>query len=141
VRIVHDPGLDTGRRTDSAPNLAACYDGQKHWDTGLDDADGDSHYIPGWDDQPDSAMGETPVYVASSRCQDVNIRITSELTETLLLRTCFYPTSAPDYCNQWTEIPVGDSGWRPPATRLIDGTKFRVQFANPGDHLEGYIAY
>jgi hypothetical protein len=141
VPVVHDRGLDSSPTTDSAPNLVACYDGEKPWDAGTSDADGESHRIPGWDDDPDSAIGETPVYVASSDCNDVNIRITSELAEPLLVRVCFFPTSQPDYCNQWSEIAVGDTDWHVIATRLIDGTRFNIEFANPGDSITGYVAY
>lgn len=138
--IVHDEGLDARPRTDSATNLAACYAGEKAWDAGTQDADGFSQYIPAWDDAPDSAVADTPVNLASSECEDVNLRITSELAEPLQARVCFYPTSTPDYCNQWTEIAVGDAGWNVIATGLVDGTRYVVEFANPGESVAGYIA-
>jgi hypothetical protein len=61
VRLVEDPGVAAGQATDSATNLASCYDGQKPWDARLRDPDGDSHYIPGRDDAPDSSVGRVRV--------------------------------------------------------------------------------
>jgi hypothetical protein len=95
VPVVHDPGLESSPTRDSTPNLVACYDGAKPWDVGTDDADGDSRYIPGWDDSPDSSVGDSPVYVATADCNDVNLRITSPRTDPVFARVCFYPTSAP----------------------------------------------
>jgi hypothetical protein len=141
VQVVHDPGLDSSPRTDSARNLAACYDGEKPWDAGLRDPDGDSHYIPGRDDAPDSAVGRVPVYVASSRCNDVNLRVTGGWVPNLAARVCFFPSSRAYYCNQWTPIAVGDAGWHVIARSVLDGTRFEVELRSPGDHPTGFIAY
>ncbi|HEY8524557.1 MAG TPA: hypothetical protein VIL48_06320 [Acidimicrobiales bacterium] len=141
VPVVHDAGLDAAPTQDSAANLAACYDGAKGWDAGTQDADGDAAYIPGADDGPDGRVGRVPVYLASSRCNDVNLRVTGGWTNDLAARVCFFPTSGPYSCNQWTSIPVGDADWHVIATNVRDGSRFEIQFRSPGTHPVGSVAY
>jgi hypothetical protein len=140
VRVVPDAGRSAGRRIDSAASLQSCYGGAKAWDAGLDDPDGDSRYIPGQDDRPDSAVGRVPVYVASSRCNDINLRVTGGWTEGLQVRACFFPSSSSYYCNSWKPVPA-DGVWMLPATGVRDGTRFEIEFDNPGGYVQGAIAY
>lgn len=144
VPVVHDSGLDAAPRAESAASqeaLQTCYAGAKSWDAGTNDTDGDSHYIPGWDDAPDSAVGRVPVYVASERCQDVNLRITSEHDQRITARVCFFPTNADYYCNQGAKFEPGNTDWLEVATGVQDGTRFEVELDVPGEYLEGEIAY
>jgi hypothetical protein len=141
VPVVHDPGLASSPRVDSGPDLQSCYGGAKPWDVGTADADGDPRYIPGWDDAPDATVGRGPVYVASDRCNDVNLQVTSPRSVPVRVRVCFFPTSGGYYCNDWTTIAPDDADWVVIATALINGTRFEVEFENPGEYLTGNIAY
>lgn len=141
VRVVADRGLTAQRRVDSAPDLQSCYADATGWDAGFDDLDGDTYYLPAWDDSPDSRVGRVPVYLAEPDCNDVNLQITGGWTEGLQARVCFFPTSSGYYCNQWTPIAPGDSGWHLVATNVLDGTAFEVEFSDPGTYLTGAIAY
>lgn len=144
VPVVWDAGLEAAPTTDSASALQACYDGLEPWDAGTSDDDGDSHYsgyIPGWDDDWDTTVGRVPVYVASSRCNDVNLNLTNTGDSPIHAQVCFFPTSDGYRCNQGVEIQPGDSGWRVVATSVQDGTRFEIHLSNPGELIAGDIAY
>jgi hypothetical protein len=98
-------------------------------------------YIPGSDDAPDSSVGRVPVYVKSTRCNDVNLRVTGGGVPGLAARVYFLPYEDGYECNPWTQIPVGDTNWRVIASNVIPGTRFEVEFTNTGDYLTGFIAY
>jgi hypothetical protein len=139
--IVHDDGLDASPRVDSTPNLAACYDGQKYWEAGDDSGEQPFDAIPSMSDSPDDTISRFWVYVASDRCNDVNLRLTSERTEPIQAQVCFYPSNGDNYCNQWTEIAPDDTDWNVIATNVLDGTRFDVWFDDAGDHLTGHVAH
>jgi hypothetical protein len=142
VRVVPDEG--TGRLTGAAATsraALACYDDQKPWDAGVQDTDGEARYVPGRDDVPDAAAGRVPVYVAESDCTDVNLRMTGGWSPNLRARVCFFPASAGYYCNDWTSIRSGDTGWYLVATGVRDGTRFEVELSDPAGYLRGATAY
>jgi hypothetical protein len=139
--IVHDEGLDTRPRTDSTPDLATCYGGQKPWTAGLESGEPPWSSIPSASDSPDGTISRFWVYVASDRCNDINLRLTSERTGPIEAQVCFYPYEGDPFCNQGTEIAPDDSGWNVIATDVIDGTRFEVRFDDPGPYLTGAIAH
>lgn len=144
VPVVWDAGLADEPRTDSTSALQACYDGLEPWDAGTSDDDGDSHYsgyIPGWDDDWDATVGRVPVYVASTRCNDVNLNLTNDGDLPILARVCFFPTGDGYWCNQGVQINPGASGWRVIATGVQNGTRFEVHLNRPGELIAGDIAY
>jgi hypothetical protein len=136
--VVWDHGLDSQPRLDSASAslLATCYSGQLPWDAGPQDG-ADANWIPGWDDRYDrNHPTYGPVYVTSSRCQDINIRLTSG--GPVHARVCFIPTTGTAYCNQGRT--VSGTGWHVIATDVLDGTTYFVSFGTVGARVTGYIA-
>ncbi|MCT2586191.1 hypothetical protein [Actinophytocola gossypii] len=61
----------------------------------------------------------------TSRCDDVNLRITTWGRSYVYARVCFYPTSGNDYCNSWKRYEK-TSAWLTPATDVLDGTRVEV---------------
>jgi hypothetical protein len=143
VPVVYDQGLAAGTlRVDSAVDSAAalqtCFGGAKPWTVGANPAT--DRYIPSYGDGPDTFVGRVPVWVASPRCNDVNIRITSARSTAERLRVCFFPSNAAYFCNQWTTIAATDTAWHVVASRVLDRTRFEIQFENP-PQLAGQVAY
>jgi hypothetical protein len=143
-------GAVTGIGSASASTLASCYaDGSRPWDAGSDDFEGDprghSDFVP-WEkyDYPDTSVPGQPLWVSSSWCRDVNLRIFvrgPESFHTIRARVCFHPRTVAAYCqDRWTSISAYNSGWVVLATNVNDNTRFMVQFDNPGDYISGLVA-
>ncbi|WP_415949702.1 hypothetical protein [Streptomyces sp. KLOTTS4A1] len=82
-------------------------------------------------------------YYTSSRCNDINLKITSwGNASPLYVRVCFYPTSGGSYCNSWKKFYKSSSlnNWRVIATDVRDGTKFRVSMDFGSNTFKGYLA-
>ncbi|MFD4240093.1 hypothetical protein ACFWP3_00490 [Streptomyces sp. NPDC058525] len=62
------------------------------------------------------------VAVTTSNCYDINVRPNAGTK----VRTCFFPSSAPSYCNGWRWLNGGV--WGLAATDVKDGTKFYLEF-------------
>jgi hypothetical protein len=140
-------GVVTGVGPASASALVTCHDGSLPWDSGSDDYAGGGHgrLVP-WerDDRPVTEASGMPVWVTSTRCQDVNLRITMRgpgAFHTIRARVCFHPWSRAAYCQaSWTSISAYNNGWVEVAKYVNDNTRFRVEFDNPGDYIVGVVA-
>ncbi|AVV40903.1 hypothetical protein PYK79_26100 [Streptomyces sp. ID05-04B] len=90
-------------------SAATCYDGATYFS-------GESYYHP-----------SSGTYTTTSRCNDINVKITNLLiTPYRKVKVCFYPSSAPSYCqSNYTTV---DSDWTVVASDVRDGTRYRLKF-------------
>lgn len=72
------------------------------------------------------------VAVTTSNCYDINVKPSAGTS----VRTCFFPSSAPAYCNSWRWLNGGV--WGLAATDVKDGTKFYLDFDR---YSTGLVAY
>ncbi|MCD7443914.1 hypothetical protein K4B79_37615 [Streptomyces lincolnensis] len=81
-------------------------------------------------------------YTTTSRCNDINLRITSwGNANPLMVRVCFYPTSGGSSCNSWKQFTKSDlNDWRVIATDVKDGTKYRVSMDYASNTFKGDLA-
>ncbi|WLW52765.1 hypothetical protein [Streptomyces sp. YU58] len=81
-------------------------------------------------------------YTTTSRCNDINLRITSwGNANPLMVRVCFYPTSGGSSCNSWKQFTKSDlNEWRVIATDVKDGTKYRVSMDYASNTFKGDLA-
>lgn len=78
-------------------------------------------------------------YTASSRCTDVNMRLTAGTSAEVYACVVFIDHTRD--CNRWTTVPKGS--WRTIATDVLDGTRFEVLLGVPleGDDATVQIAF
>lgn len=128
----------TAAASDGAHAEATCYGGAYDWDAGTDDnSDAGHHYVtPGGDDVHDYARY---YYVTSAACRDINLKVTSQTDPYLQVHVCFVP-SGDVYCNGWTIIQRGDTGWKVIASDVLDNTVFWVEFDRHA-YMAGKVAH
>ncbi|MET7703144.1 hypothetical protein [Streptomyces sp. NPDC005485] len=91
-------------------------------------------------DQAEHSFGP---YYTTSRCSDINLKLTSwGNANPLTVRVCFYPTSGGTTCNSWKEFYKSSdlNTWRVIATDVKDGTKFRISMDLASNTFKGYLA-
>ncbi|MEV1066745.1 hypothetical protein [Streptomyces sp. NPDC050263] len=95
----------------TSASAATCYDGASYFS-------GENYYYP-----------SSGTYATTSRCNDINVKIANLLiTPNRKVKVCFYPSSAPAYCQgSYTTV---DSDWTVVATDVLDGTRYRLLFEN-----------
>ncbi|EWM12284.1 hypothetical protein [Kutzneria sp. 744] len=78
-------------------------------------------------------------YSASSRCTDVNLRLTAGTSD--YVNACVVFIDHTSQCNRWTRVPNGS--WHTIATDVLDGTHFEVLVGVPleGDDATVQIAF
>jgi hypothetical protein len=78
-------------------------------------------------------------YAASSRCTDINLRLTAGTSD--WVDACVVFIDHTSQCNRWTRVPKGP--WRTIATDVLDGTHFEVIVGVPleGDDATVQIAF
>jgi hypothetical protein len=121
------PSAHAATQPTAAPT-ATCYGGSHSWglNMGNDEA---PHYMP------------NTYWVTSSRCQDINLRITGYGSSRVTARVCFIPYGSPRYCNTHKWFYRGDTAWRMIASDVRDGTRFQVELDFASGYYSGYIAY
>ncbi|MEU8152465.1 hypothetical protein AB0B94_02215 [Micromonospora sp. NPDC048986] len=109
----------------SSAAAASCYGGAVGWKTGAFGLSSQATFGP---------------YYASSRCVDVNLRVTSA-PEADVYSACVRFGSATASCNYQTIVAGGS--WRVIATNVKDGTKLYVSIfnGNGGSPVTGQVAY
>ncbi|WP_338900048.1 hypothetical protein WBG99_34010 [Streptomyces sp. TG1A-60] len=83
-------------------------------------------------------------YTTSSRCNDINLKITSwGNANPLFVRVCFHPSSGGTTCNAWKEFTKkGDlNKWRVIATDVKDGTRYSVSMDFASNTFKGDLAH
>ena len=118
-----------------------CYGGAYNWDAGADNGI-ITKWIPGGDDLADTVFAGQRLYQASTRCNDINLRIDSyNGLPYVLAKVCFYPSSGGRFCNSEKRFNAGDHAWRVIATDVRDTTRFEVEFDDNGALFWGRIAH
>lgn len=76
-------------------------------------------------------------YVTSSYCSDINLKFTT-MAGPAYVRICFVSAN---YCNSWKYYTAANT-WYTPATAVLDGTTYVVQFQTygPSGNFIGLIA-
>lgn len=112
----------------AAVPAVSCLGGAKNWsiDTGTDEAP--------------HTFGN---YYTTSRCNDINLKVTTWGNGSPGFRVCFKPTSGKDYCNSGTiyKKSTDNNVWRTIATDVKDGTRFSVQIDLVSHTFKGQLAY
>ncbi|GIG90665.1 hypothetical protein [Plantactinospora endophytica] len=126
----------------AASAATSCYGGAYNWDAGVGD-DGDTLYIPDVDDTYDW-WGARPYYRSSTRCADINLKVTHISGSVMSARVCFRPSSGGGWCNGWKTFDINVPGslgtWRVIATDVRDNTTFFVEFTSDG-YTYGQVAH
>ncbi|MEU4979315.1 hypothetical protein [Streptomyces sp. NPDC021969] len=114
--------------TASNAQAATCYGGASHQTFNMGTDEAEHRFGP---------------YYTTSRCNDINLKLTSwGNANPLFVRVCFYPTSGGVSCNSWKEFDKSDlNDWRVIATDVKDGTKYRVSMDYASNTFKGYLAH
>lgn len=116
-------GPETRTAAGTTAVAASCYGGERYIPT----------TSPGFYPSGSSRL------TTSSRCNDINLRITNNDSNGKKVRVCFYPSSGGLQCqSSWKR--VYGSSWRVIATDVRDGTRFKFQFSHTTGSVRGYWA-
>ncbi|WP_330287317.1 hypothetical protein [Streptomyces sp. NBC_00576] len=83
-------------------------------------------------------------YTTTSRCSDINLKITSwGNASPLVVRVCFHPSSGGTTCNSWKEFYKSSdlNQWRVIASDVRDGTKYSVSMDLASNTFKGDLAH
>ncbi|WP_200304117.1 hypothetical protein [Streptomyces adelaidensis] len=83
-------------------------------------------------------------YTTTSRCNDINLRITTwGNANPLMVRVCFHPSSGGTSCNSWKEFTRANAlnEWRVIATDVRDGTSYSVSMDYASNTFKGDLAH
>jgi hypothetical protein len=83
-------------------------------------------------------------YTTTSRCNDINLKITSwGNANPLFVRVCFHPGSGGTTCNSWkTFYKSSDlNKWRVIAADVRDGTRYSLSMDYASNTFRGYLAH
>ncbi|MFD5750814.1 hypothetical protein [Streptomyces sp. NPDC127033] len=83
-------------------------------------------------------------YTTTSRCNDINLKITSWGNAGLLVvRVCFHPSSGGTTCNSWKEFYKSSdlNQWRVIAGDVKDGTRYSVSMDLASNTFKGDLAH
>ncbi len=83
-------------------------------------------------------------YTTTSRCDDINLRITSwGNASPLVVRVCFHPSSGGTTCNSWKEFYKSSdlNQWRVIASDVRDGTSYSVSMDLASNTFKGDLAH
>ncbi|MDX3310433.1 hypothetical protein ACWGH3_01960 [Streptomyces sp. NPDC054884] len=83
-------------------------------------------------------------YTTTSRCNDINLKITSwGNASPLLVRVCFHPASGGTTCNSWKEFYKSSdlNKWRVIASDVKNGTRYSVSLDFASNTFRGALAH
>ncbi|MGW1295302.1 hypothetical protein [Streptomyces sp. NPDC002533] len=83
-------------------------------------------------------------YTTSSRCKDINLRMTTwGSANTLKVRVCFHPSSGGTTCNSWKDFTKGNAldKWREIAIDVKTGTKYSISMDFASHTFKGDLAH
>jgi hypothetical protein len=104
-----------------------CYGGEVSWKTGDFGLSSNETFGP---------------YYTTSRCADINMRMSSA-PYAMVASACVRFGSSTAPCNYYTDYTEALNSWQTIATTVLDGTKFYVSVfnGNGGSPVTGYFAF
>ncbi|MEV1066746.1 hypothetical protein [Streptomyces sp. NPDC050263] len=97
-----------------------------------------------FDLKQDEAEHRFGPYTTTSRCNDINLRITQwGNANPLYVRVCFHPSSGGTSCNSWKSFTRANdlNQWRVIATDVLDSTSYSVSMDFGSNVFKGDLAH